>query len=387
MNATHAAAPTWKAEDPKAGSTQRTGLNRWSWRVGRIAGIDLYIHATMLILLAWVAVAHVMAGQGLQGAAAGIALVVILFTIVTLHELGHALTARRFGIRTRDITLLPIGGASRLERMPDEPWQELLVAVAGPAVNVVLAIVFFAAALATGEFSGFGDLSIVGGPLLMKLVAVNVSLAVFNLLPAFPMDGGRVLRAALAMRMDYVRATEIAAHIGQGIALALGLAGLFFNPFLVFVALFVWMGAHAEASMAQLRGALAGIPVAHAMVTRVRTFDAPTPLESAVPEILSSGQQDFPVTAEGRLVGVLQRDDVLRALAHGEGRVPVGAIMQREFETADPREMFSAALEKMQRSGARSLPVVHDGALLGMILPESVGWMLATRGGRRSASA
>jgi len=387
MNATHAAAPTWRARDSKAEMNVRTGLTRWSWRVGHIAGIDLYIHSTMLILFAWVALAHVMAGQDVRGAAVGVAFVVVLFAIVTLHELGHALTARHFGIRTRDITLLPIGGVARLERMPDQPWQELLVAVAGPAVNVALAILFFAAAVATGERDVLGDLSVVGGPFLMKLGAVNVSLAVFNLVPAFPMDGGRVLRAALAMRMDYVRATEIAAHLGQGIALLFGLAGLFGNPFLFFAALFVWMGAHAEASMAQLRGALAGIPVARAMVTRIRTLDARMPLTSVAPEILSSRQQDFPVVEGGRLVGVLQRDDVLRALGRGEGDVRVGAVMQRDFETADAAEMFSAALERMVRTGTRSLPVVRDGELVGMIVPESVGWLLATRGGRRFAMA
>jgi Zn-dependent protease len=182
-----------------------------------------------------------------------VALILSVFGIVVLHELGHALTARRFGIKTRDITLLPIGGVAQLERMPDDPKQELLVALAGPAVNVVLAAALFALiALTGGSLEG----GLTTGSFLAQLLWVNVSLAVFNLLPAFPMDGGRVLRAALAMKTSSLRATQIAATVGRGMAWVLGGLGLFFNPMLVLVAFFVWMGATGEQAMAERRADL-----------------------------------------------------------------------------------------------------------------------------------
>lgn len=228
---------------------------KWSWRIGRLAGIDLYIHATFVLLLAWVAFREHAYGAAAIGAS--FVYIVALFAIVVLHELGHALTARRYGVQTRDIILLPIGGVARLERMPRDPRQELLVALAGPAVNVVIAIVLYALFRLTGSGSPSAmdlyavDLLSSTRAFVYQLVIVNVMLAAFNLLPAFPMDGGRVLRAILAMRMSsYERATTIAARVGRAFALLLGFAGVyeFQNPFWVLIALFVWMVAGNEAA-------------------------------------------------------------------------------------------------------------------------------------------
>jgi len=288
---------------------------KWSWRIGRIAGIDVYVHSTFLLLLAWVAIANYLENHRLVDAVYGLFFIITLFGIVVLHELGHALTARQFGIRTRDITLLPIGGLARLERMPEDPRQELLVALAGPAVNVVLAGVLFAILAFTSGVAAMNNAKLVGGSFLASLVAVNVTLAVFNLLPAFPMDGGRVLRAILAMRMDYVRATQVAANIGQALALMLGFLGLFSNPFLVFIALFIWMGAAQEASMVQMKAALGGIPVQQVMITNYQTLSPDDPLAHAVEQILAGFQHDFPVVEADRVVGVLTRTDLFRALA------------------------------------------------------------------------
>ncbi len=217
---------------------------KWSWRIGRIAGIDVYIHATFLILLAWVGIGHYMAHADIWDAARGVGFILALFGVVVLHELGHALAARRYGIRTRDITLLPIGGVARLERIPDNPRQELVVALAGPAVNVALAGGLYVVIGLVDTLETLTQAQNVGGSFLSELMWANVALAVFNMLPAFPMDGGRVLRALLAARMPHVQATQIAAAVGQAMALLFGFVGLLAGtPLLIFVALFVWLAA------------------------------------------------------------------------------------------------------------------------------------------------
>ncbi|TAK87498.1 MAG: site-2 protease family protein [Betaproteobacteria bacterium] len=278
---------------------------KWSWKIAQVAGIGIYVHATFVILLAWVGFSHYLPRHSWQDVADGVLFIIALFTIVVLHELGHALTAKRFGVRTRDITLLPIGGVARLERIPDEPRQELAVALAGPAVNVLLAAILFAMLAAGERVTALTDVTLVGGDFLSKLMWVNVSLALFNLLPAFPMDGGRVLRALLAIRMNYLRATQIAAGIGQGIALLFGLLGLFVNPFLVFIALFVWMGAAQEAGMAQMRSAFGGIPVGQVMTTEFRTLSPGEMAELALARLQSSTCRSLPVLRNGPLVGIV----------------------------------------------------------------------------------
>ena len=357
-----------------------------SWRIGRIAGIHVYVHFTFLLLLGWVAISHYLAHGDLAEAMSGLAFILALFGIVVLHELGHALAARRYGIRTRDITLLPIGGVARLERMPEDPWQELVVAVAGPAVNVVLAAgIYLGSALGRGVGS-IGDSARVGGGLLDQLFWVNVSLVAFNALPAFPMDGGRVLRALLAMRLDYVRATQVAASIGQGMAVLFAFLGLFFNPFLIFIGLFVWLGAAQEASMVQMRSALAGIPVRRAMITEFQILRPDDTLDQAVEHIRSGLRQDFPVVEDGRLVGVLTRSDLTAALGrHGPG-ARVREIMRRDFVTVDPRDMLQTALARLQDCDCHTLPVVRDGRLLGLVTADNLAEVLMIQEAlRRSA--
>jgi Zn-dependent protease len=358
---------------------------KWSWRIGRIAGIDLYVHVTFLILVGWVALSHYLARRSAADALTGVVFILCLFGIVVLHELGHALTARRFGIPTRDITLLPIGGVARLERMPEDPKQELLVALAGPAVNVVLAGILFVVLELGGGLVAYGEVIQVGGSFLNQLLWVNVSLAVFNLLPAFPMDGGRVLRALLAMRTDYLRATQIAAGVGQALAVVFGFVGLFTNPFLVFIALFVWLGAAGEASMVQMRSALGGIPVQKAMITDFRVLAPHDPLGRAVDHVLAGFQQDFPVLEEGRVVGVLTRSDLLSALARRGQEAPVGEVMQRDIETAGPLEMLEGVLGRLQRRRSHTLPVVRNGELVGLVTPENLGELLMVKEALRKA--
>ena len=355
---------------------------KWSWRIGRIFGIDLYMHATFLLILAWVAFVFYSEHGLVTDALLGIVFIVLLFAIVVMHELGHVLTARQFGIQTRDITLLPIGGVARLERMPREPYQELLVALAGPAVNVVLALILFVVLMATGGPAAFAAAAkekflSTEGSWIAKLFAVNVSLAVFNMIPAFPMDGGRVLRALLALNMSYVRATNIAASIGQFFALMLGFLGLMaHNPVLVFIALFVWLGAAQEASMVQMQAALGGIPVQQVMNTQYDTLAPGDPLEKAIERIMAGFQQDFPVVEGGQVVGVLTRADLLRALAQQGRSGLVQDVMQRDFKTAAPGEMLEGVLTRMKECDCQSLPVTDHGRLVGLMCSDNVGEFL-----------
>lgn len=349
---------------------------RWSWKIAEFAGIGVYVHATFTLLIAWVVLMHWMQGQSLQATVAGVLFILALFACVVLHEFGHALTARKFGIATRDITLLPIGGVARLERMPDDPRQELWVALAGPAVNVVIAALLYLWLDFTGAWQPVATLTVTRGSFAERLLLVNVFLIVFNMLPAFPMDGGRVLRAVLAMRMEYTRATQIAASLGQAMALLFGFLGFFYNPFLLFIALFVWMGAAQESSMVQMKSALGGIPVRRAMQTEFRTLAAGDTLERAIEMILSGSQQDFPIMDDGRLVGILTRSDLLRALAHGQTHAPVSEVMQRDFRAVDPGDMLETAFLKLQDCQCHTLPVVRRGELVGLVTAENLGEFL-----------
>jgi Zn-dependent protease len=349
---------------------------KWSWRIGRLLGIDVYMHATFLILLLWLGISYYLPQHRMADVINGLTLIVALFGIVILHEMGHALTARRFGIRTRDITLLPIGGVARLERMPEDPKQELLVALAGPAVNVVLAGFLLLTILLTGTALAVPDSRLAGGSFLSNLMWINVSLAVFNMIPAFPMDGGRVLRALLAMRLDYVHATQRAASTGQALALVFGLVGLFYNPFLVFIALFVWMGAAAESSMVQMKSALAGIPVSKAMITDFRSLAPTNSLQEAIEHVLAGFQHDFPVLEHGRLVGVLTREDLLKSLAQSGPQTLVSATMTERFETGDPADMLDLVLARLQSCRCRTLLVLKGEELVGILTMDNVGEFL-----------
>lgn len=225
---------------------------KWSWKLGRFLGIDVHLHFTFLLMLGFIALRAVFSGGGWWGAVEGVGFMLALFGCVLLHEYGHALAARTVGVGTRDITLYPIGGVAQLERMPRNPWHELWVAAAGPLVNVVIAAGLFVWLGATNLFTPLDQLGFVQGSFAAQLLGVNVSLVLFNLLPAFPMDGGRMVRAVLALWLDYAQATRIAATLGKGFAVLFGLAGFWFGNFsLGLIALFIWFAASQEANAAE----------------------------------------------------------------------------------------------------------------------------------------
>jgi Zn-dependent protease/CBS domain-containing protein len=352
---------------------------RWSWRLGEAAGIGIFAHWTFLVLLGFVLAAHLMTGSSLGTALEGVAFVSAIFGCVVLHELGHALAARRYGIRTLDITLLPIGGMARLERMPDDPRQELCVALAGPAVNVAIASGLFLIIQVAEQVAATYEVVAVAEGFLRKLMWTNMALVVFNLIPAFPMDGGRVLRALLARRIAYVRATRIAASAGQAMAVVFAAIGLFFSSWwiLILIAAFVYIAAGQEARAVQTHALLKNGNARTAMMTRFHVLSPDNTLGAAATELLAGSQEDFPVLNERRLVGVLPRNTLIKALARTGPDTPVDDVMERDYPVAQEADTLEDAFEKINSGRCSSLPVVRDGHVVGVVTLGNIeDWML-----------
>jgi Zn-dependent protease/CBS domain-containing protein len=376
---------------------------RWSWKIGEVAGIGLYVHATFWLLIAFVLVLNWSGGHSLAAALYGAVFVLVIFGCITLHEFGHALTAHRFGVRTRDITLLPIGGLARLERMPDDPVQELWVALAGPAVNVVIAGLLCAVLVSSGGGISAGQFLSLDGSFLADLMVVNLWLVAFNMIPAFPMDGGRVLRALLAMRLDLVRATQISARVGQSIAFALGMGcllglagifslagffrlnGIFSDPFLILIALFVWTGAKQEAASSKMHVSVGNIPVQQIMLRDFHTLRPDDTLGDAINHILSGWREDFPVVFGDHVLGMLTREDMTRSLAQSGPETRVRESMRRDIATVDPRLRLEQALMMIRECNCRSLPVEYEGRLVGLLTLDNVGEFLSIHSALRQA--
>jgi Zn-dependent protease len=347
---------------------------KWSWRIGRVAGIDLYLHATFLILVGYAAYTGYRHRGLWADAGWGVAFIGAFFGIVVLHELGHCLAARRFGIGTHDITLLPIGGLARLERTPEKPGQELVIALAGPAVNVAIGVILYALLRAPQPGPWVADIRLVGGDLLVNLFRANALMAVFNLIPAFPMDGGRVLRALLALRMGFARATAAAATVGQALAWGAGSIAIFsHNWWLLIIAVFVVLGAEAEADFVKTKSALASSRVEDIMIREFRALTVQDPLAEAVKHSLGGFQQDFPVLADGRVVGVLTRRRLLAGLSSAGDRAPVGDFMLGDFRTAFAWESTGEAFQRLHDCDCHAMPVLHDGRLVGVLTADNLG--------------
>jgi Zn-dependent protease len=331
-----------------------------SLKLGKWFGIEVNLHVTFLLLIGFLAVTGFVATRNAGAVAGNIGFLLALFLCVLLHEFGHALAARRYGIPTKDITLLPIGGVARLERMPTDPKQELVVALAGPAVNVVIALALLPI-IAVSDVAFFE-----------RLFTTNLFLVAFNMIPAFPMDGGRVLRAGLAMRMDYAKATRNAATIGQGFAVVFGIIGLFTNPFLILIAVFIWFGAAGESQMTQTQAQLTGVPVERAMLTSFDTLSPINSLRYVSQLVLAGSQQEFPVVENGKPIGLVTRADLINALTQYGTFGYVSQAMRRDFATVEADEALAAAAEKLQTRQVRLMIVLRDGQLAGLLTPENV---------------
>jgi Zn-dependent protease/CBS domain-containing protein len=350
--------------------------------LGRVAGIDLKVHWTFLLLLAYFAFAGYQGSGSVTNALVTALVIVALFVCVVLHEYGHSLVAQRLGIEIQDITVLPIGGVARLKSLPEKPWDEVKIAIAGPLVNVVLAPIFFAIALLLGA-SPLDIANILqGGNSLGQIFAylgfINVALVVFNLIPAFPLDGGRVLRGLLATRLGAVRATDVSAAIGQLFAVAFFLIGLLGGNFLLaLVAVFIFFGATGESQMVRQHEQTRGLTVSDVMGTKPRT-ETVTPYHTfgqVLDSVIHGYQEDFPVLDEsGKLLGMLTRDEIMTAAHSPERYQSVRDLMKTNVPTISSQaDLFEDGLRILQQSGLRALPVTESGELVGMLTIEDVG--------------
>ena len=348
----------------------------WSVNIGRIAGTAVRIHVTFVLFLVWIFAANYFTA-GSSAAWSSVVFMILLFLCVLAHEFGHVFTARAFGVATPDVTLLPIGGVARLERIPEEPGQEFLIAIAGPLVNVAIALlllVFAGADLSANKLAAVESAQV---SMIDRLASVNLFLAVFNLIPAFPMDGGRILRSLLAIKLGFTRATSIAATIGQWFAFLLGFLGLFGNPILIFIAIFVYLAASGEAHVAAVRAMSRGVPVTAAMMTQYAALAPDNSLNDAIETLLRTSQNEFPVVETGRLVGVLTRSDMIKALKERGPDAQVADVMTGDIPTISHRRCLDEAFRLLQEKSVPAVAVVAaDGQLAGLITSETIGEML-----------
>ena len=349
---------------------------RWSWKIARIADIDIYIHVTFLLLLYFVGISYWNQHGTMTAVVSGVGFILAIFGCVVLHEYGHSLTARRYGIRTRSITLLPIGGVALLENMPEDPRQEINVAIAGPAVNFVLAFILYLYLDISGFQVTAEEPGLTVGTFLYRLMMVNIFIGGFNLLPAFPMDGGRVLRAVLAMRMDHAEATQQAARIGQYIAVGMGLLGALYNPFLMFIAIFIWFGASMENTAEQLNSIISHASVRHAMLREFHTLSPDDNLARAVELTLAGSQKDFPVGYQNTLYKVLHHSDLIKGLQERGEYARISELPLQDIISVDINEPLRVLLERMKGNPGQMICVTEGEKIVGLLNLDNIVEMI-----------
>lgn len=349
---------------------------KWSWKVTRIAGVDIRIHVTFLLLIYLVGMSYWNQQGTVEAVISGVAFILALFLCVVLHEFGHSLTARHYGIQTRSITLLPIGGVALLEKMPEDPRQEINVAIAGPTVNFVIAILLYLYLEVSSAGVTAGDPTLTEASFAYRLMIVNLILGGFNLLPAFPMDGGRILRATLALRMDHAIATRKAASVGQFLAIGMGLLGILYNPFLLLIAVFIWFGAAIESGSEQLKSILGHASVRHAMLSEFHSLSPEDNLTKAVELTLAGSQKDFPVGYQNQLSKVLHHSDLLKGLQeHGE-HARISELPLQDIFSVDIDMPLEKLLAQMQGNPSQMICVTDDANVVGLLNLENVVEMI-----------
>ncbi len=349
-----------------------------SWMIASVKGIQIFIHWTFFILLGWVALSEINGDGSVSSVLYEVGFMLSIFLCVLLHELGHALTAARYHIKTKDITLLPIGGVARLEKMPEKPKQELMVAIAGPLVNVwIVAVLGVIIYFGKGFPLAVDFVDIESNGFLVNITLVNISLVVFNMIPAFPMDGGRVLRALLSMKWPREQATRMAASLGQVIAALFVIGGLFFNPMLIIIGVFVFLGAQGEYKMTVQQSAFRNVLVKELMIADYISLKPESTFQEGVNALLSGYVTDFLVLSEGRVLGFITRDDLLKGYAvHGRDASITVAVHPADF-SAKESDSLDKAWRIMMEQDLPLLPVYRDAELKGILSKENVTEFLA----------
>lgn len=350
---------------------------KYSLSLGRIAGIQVFVHWTFAILIAWTIYSDARAGLGVIEMIWSVAFVLAIFVCVTMHEYGHALAARRYGIQTRDITLLPIGGLAKLESIPEKPKEELVVAIAGPLVNVAIVIVLLPVILLTTGVPSIESLSVVGGKnFLLMLAAVNISLAVFNLIPAFPMDGGRIFRAVLGFWLDRAKATQIAAGVGQVLAVGFMVWGFYGDPFLIFIGLFIFASARSEARYTKTQAILKNTLLRQVLISKPPVMPASATMREAAQILLTTQNKDFLVIENGKPIGSIDREQIIKAIAERGEASYVNDAMDTGLLVLDVKMPIEDAWHEFQAKGKRLALVVEHGEFVGVVDTDNIAEFL-----------
>jgi Zn-dependent protease len=351
----------------------------------KIAGIDIYVHWTFSILIIYIIYTNLRAGLNAVQIGWSVGFVLSLFICVVLHELGHALAARRYGIQTKDITLYPIGGVARLEKMPEHPRQELVVALAGPAVNFIITLLLAPFIFTSHWLPDQNQKELVIGyqNFLPMLGMLNVWLALFNLIPAFPMDGGRVLRALLSMRMSREKATQIAAGIGKLLAFGFVLIGFYSNPFLIFIGLFIILGANAEEQMVKTQALIVDLTAKDALMTQYQTLDKNEPISNAIKLLLNGQAKNFLVTDQGQPFGTLNRDDIIRGIEQHHESDPVQTITQTELVYISENTPLNDVFMEFRKNRIPLVLVKDKHEVKGIIDAENIAELIMVHAARK----
>lgn len=345
-----------------------------SLKLGNIAGIGIFIHWTFTLLIFYIIFSNYRAGHSGEQIVWTLLFIMSIFVTVFLHELGHALAAKKYNIKTKDITLLPIGGLARLDSIPEKPKEELIVAIAGPAVNIVLALItsFFITIPDVNDLT----IQLAGGVnqsnFFLNFFIVNIWLAVFNLIPAFPMDGGRVLRALLSMKFERHIATNIAARIGQLLAVGFVFLGFLSNPFLVFIGLFIFLGAQAEATYTHAKSMLVGYKVKDALMKDFKMIDKGETVKEAVQMLLNGQCKNFLITENSKPIGTLSRDEIIKALSgKGENEI-IHNVMNKNLVFLNADSSLENAYQQVYEQKSTLIPVIENNNLIGVLDTENI---------------
>ena len=348
---------------------------RGAYKIISVKGIGIFIHWTFVFLILWLLFINATRGGTAENFLWSVIFILTIFFCVVLHELGHALVALRFGIKTKNITLLPIGGIANIEKMPEKAGQELAIAIAGPLVNVVIALLLipFVPSFASMAKLSEGTLFVSPENFLFHLQLINIWLVVFNLIPAFPMDGGRILRSLLALKLDRVKATIIAASVGKIIAVLFIIGGIFtFNLFLSIIGLFIIFSASAEEYFLRLKSLIRGVRLKDVVMRDYNSLPANSSVQDVSKELMSVFTKYFVVLDGEKPIGTVSRNELVHAISEDRSNVLVKNLISKKVTPLDGEKEVERVLEKLAENNEQIHPVLEDGQFTGVVSLQNI---------------